>query len=102
MWKLIEVAISFLVIFTVTIECAKGGTSYEIAEGTGTIKYLSMEGGFYGISGDDNKNYDPINLPKEFQKDGLRIRFKAKIRSDMASYHMWGMLIELIKIEKLR
>ncbi|MCX6145016.1 MAG: hypothetical protein NTZ35_17575 [Ignavibacteriales bacterium] len=68
---------------------------------TGTIVFLSFEGGFYGITGDDGKHYDPTNLSPEFQKDGLRVRFEAKKLEGMASYHQWGTLVELITIHKL-
>jgi hypothetical protein len=68
---------------------------------TGTVVFLSFEGGFYGIVGDDGKHYDPTNLAPEFQKDGLRVRFEAKTMEGMASYHQWGTLVELIIIQKL-
>jgi hypothetical protein len=68
---------------------------------TGTIVFLSFEGGFYGIKGDDGKNYDPMGLPLEFQKDGLRVRFEAKELPDRASFHMWGRIVEIKQIEKL-
>jgi hypothetical protein len=68
---------------------------------TGTVVFLSFEGGFYGITGDDGKHYDPTNLAPEFQKDGLRVRFEAKTLQGMASYHQWGTLVELITIHKL-
>jgi hypothetical protein len=68
---------------------------------TGTVKFNDFEGGFYGIISDAGEHYDPINLGKEFQVDGLRVRFEAKIRKDLGSIHMWGTLIEIIKIEKL-
>jgi len=73
----------------------------DIVEGTGTMTYLSFEGGFYGIIADDGEHYDPINLPSEFEEDGLQVKFKGKIRDDLASFHMWGHLIELIYIKKL-
>jgi len=69
--------------------------------GTGIIKFNSIEGGFYGIVGDNGENYDPINLGKEFQVDGLRVRFEAKKRDDLTSFHMWGTLIEIINIERI-
>jgi hypothetical protein len=69
--------------------------------GTGTVKYINLEGGFYGIVGDDGQSYDPINLASDFQQDGLRIRFEARTRSDLANVHMWGTLIEIISIEEL-
>jgi len=68
---------------------------------TGTIVFLSFEGGFYGIKGDDGRSYDPINLPVEFRKEGMRVRFEAKELRDRASFHMWGTIVELVHIEKL-
>ena len=70
-------------------------------KGTGTVVYLSFEGGFYGITGDDGKHYDPTNLSPEFQKDGLRVRFEAKELQGRASVHMWGTIVELVAIHKL-
>ncbi len=66
---------------------------------TGTVRYLDISGGFWGIVGDDGTNYDPIELEPAFQKDGLRVRFEAVPEADMMSTHMWGMLIKLLQIE---
>jgi len=43
---------------------------------------------------DDSKHYEPINLPSEFEKDGLRVKFKGKIRDDLVSFYMWESLIK--------
>ena len=67
----------------------------------GTIVFNDFEGGFYGIIGDDGDHYDPLNLPSEFNEDGLRVRFEGIMRGDVASFHMWGNVIELTKIERL-
>jgi len=32
----------------------------------------------------------------------LKVKFKAKIRKDLVSIHMWGTLIELIYIDKIK
>lgn len=72
----------------------------DVIEGTGTIIHLGLEGGFYGII-TSTDHFDPINLPSKFTKDSLRVKFKAKIRKDLVSTHMWGILIELISIEKI-
>ena len=69
---------------------------------SGTVKYISLEGGFYGIVTDDNESLDPINLPKEFQVDGKKISFMYKVRNDLASFHMWGVLIEITEIHELK
>ncbi len=68
---------------------------------TGTVKFVNLEGGFYGIIGDDNQSYDPINLSREFQVDDLRVYFRAKIRNDIVSVHMWGTLVEILEIEEI-
>ena len=68
---------------------------------TGTIVYLSFEGGFYGIKGDDGKSYDPMNLPVEFRKEGMRVRFEAKVLGSQASFHMWGIIVEIVHIQAL-
>lgn len=65
----------------------------------GTIKFIPLEGGFYGIITSTNEKLDPINLPKEFQKDGLKISFSYNERNDLYSFHMWGKIIELTKIK---
>lgn len=65
----------------------------------GVVTYINLEGGFYGIKS-TRGNYDPINLPKEFMQNGLKVKFSARILYDMASIHMWGTLIEIIQIEK--
>jgi hypothetical protein len=69
---------------------------------TGRVAYIDLEGGFYGIYGDDGVSYDPTNLPADFQKDSLRVLFNGTIITEGASYHMWGKTIKLNKIERLR
>lgn len=68
---------------------------------TGTVVFLSFEGGFYGIKGDDGRSYDPVNLPEDLRVDGLHVRFEAKELTGMASFHMWGIMVELVHIQKL-
>jgi hypothetical protein len=71
-----------------------------LIHGKGTVIYLSFEGGFYGIVGDDGKNYDPINMPQEFKVDGLRVQFTANL-TNYLSFHMWGYVVKLFSIERL-
>jgi hypothetical protein len=68
---------------------------------TGTIKRQGIEGGFWGIVGDDGQNYDPANLAPEFQKEGLRVSFEAVPATNQMSIHMWGAIIEIKSIKKL-
>jgi inhibitor of cysteine peptidase len=79
----------------------EGGAADESTmTGTGTVVFNDLEGGFWGIVADDGKRYDPLNLDKEFQVAGLKVRFEAKPRRDVVGFHMWGVAVELIRIEK--
>lgn len=98
--RLISTALFFLSL--TVFGCIINPEDNSIVKGVGTIKYLDLEGGFYGIIADNGEYYDPINLPSRFEKDGLRVWFKGKIRGDLGSFHMWGTIIELIAIEEVR
>lgn len=69
--------------------------------GTGTVTYIGVEEGFYGIITVNNGHWDPINLPSEFMVDGLRVEFRAIITHGVYNIHMWGTIIYLISIKKL-
>ena len=67
----------------------------------GTITHLSFEGGFYGIISTTNKSYDPINLPPEFEEEGLKVFVIARRNLEMVSGHGWGELIEIRYIKQI-
>jgi hypothetical protein len=69
--------------------------------GTGTVNYYTLEGGFWAIRGDDNVTYDPINLSRSYWAQGLRVRFEAKLRNDLANIHMVGPIVEVLSISRL-
>jgi len=68
---------------------------------TGTIRRIDLEGGFFGIETEDGAKLDPVNLPAEFQQDGLRIRARVEQLKDRVSFHMWGSLVRILSIERL-
>ena len=68
---------------------------------TGTVRYLELEGGFYGLVADNGERYDPVNLPREYAKDGLRVKFQVKEKKGAVGFHMWGKIVEIIRIERL-
>jgi hypothetical protein len=75
--------------------------SGDIVEITGTVRHVSVEGGFYGIIGEGGEKYDPTNLSQEFAVEGLRVKVQAQIMKGVASLRMWGNIIKIIKIEKV-
>jgi len=78
-----------------------------VVEGTGTIVWNDFEGGFYGIIADapmpkyPTNNLDPTYLPEEFREDGLRVWFKIRLRPDLWSFHMWGIIVDVLEIHEI-
>ena len=69
--------------------------------GTGTVQFLTIEGGFWAIQADDGVTYEPRTLTTEFQRSGLRVRFEAKILGEAGGIHMAGPIVEIVQIRKL-
>ena len=65
---------------------------------TGTVHFINVAGGFFGIIGDDSKHYEPINLAADFQNDGMKIQFKIKVDENIASFRMWGTPVRILSI----
>jgi hypothetical protein len=65
------------------------------------VRWISLEGGFYGLVAEDGRRYLPVNLPEEYKKDGLKIRVRGKIKTDVATIYMWGTPLEIMEIEVL-
>jgi len=70
---------------------------------TGTIVYVPIEGGFYGIEADTPENevvkkYLPNNLSEDFQQEGLRVKVQAQLTTGQMSFRMWGKMIDIISI----
>lgn len=58
-------AVSVLMLGIMITQAANAGEQKIL---TGVVKHIELEGGFFGIVGDDGQKYDPVNLPAEFKK----------------------------------
>ena len=67
---------------------------------TGVVTHVRLEGGFFGIRGDDGVNYLPLNLETGFQKDGLRVHFEYRTEY-CVTMHQWGRPVRIMVIQKL-
>ena len=48
---------------------------------TGTVRFFTLEGGFWAVRGDDGVTYDPKNgLATTFQREGLRVTARSSHR----------------------
>lgn len=67
----------------------------------GTIVYVSLGTGFWGITTDGGKKFIPTNLPEGMKKDGLDVLVKARSVSGQTGMHMWGDYIRIMWIGKI-
>ncbi|RMG86746.1 MAG: hypothetical protein D6714_03650 [Bacteroidetes bacterium] len=63
----------------------------------GTITYVALGPGFWGIVGDDGKEYRPVNLPAKYQKEGLKVALEARPASEDMSVFMWGKAVRIVE-----
>jgi len=69
-----------------------------LVEFEGTVVWLQLEGGFYGLLTDDGRRYEPLNLPESMRRHNLRVRVRGIPRTQMVSSRMWGEIIEIVDI----
>lgn len=85
--------------------CSSSPTAPQLPPGAiqvnGTVRYFTLEGGFWAIRGEDGVTYDPMNgLASEFQRENLRVTFIAKVRNDLGGIHMVGPIVEVLSIKQ--
>jgi hypothetical protein len=65
----------------------------------GFVKYVELEGGFFGIMTEDGSKYFPDYLGSDFKVDGLSVRVQATPQEQILGIQMWGTPIKINKIE---
>jgi hypothetical protein len=65
-------------------------------EMTAIVHHVGLEGGFWGLTGENGQNYDPLNLPEALQEAGLKVKFWLRMRKDIATTHMWGTPVQIV------
>jgi hypothetical protein len=68
----------------------------------GEVRWISLEGGFFGLVAEDGRKFFPLNLPEEFKKEGLKIKVKGKIKKGTVTVQMWGAPFEVREIVEER
>ena len=68
---------------------------------TGTVVHLDLEGGFWGIEGDDGEKYKPVDaLPAAVRDDGCRVEAEVE-PANVLSLAMWGRNVHVHAIKPL-
>jgi len=67
-----------------------------------TVKYLALEGGFYGLLSDKGAKLLPMNLPKKYQVAGTILSIKGQILSDVMTIQQWGTPFNISEIKLIK
>ncbi|WDE11548.1 hypothetical protein [Thalassomonas haliotis] len=67
----------------------------------GTVKYLTMEGGFYGIVTDEGKKLLPMGLPSKYRQHGAKVKVRGELIKDMMTIQQWGTPFKITEVELL-
>ena len=89
------IAVAFLLV-TLGL-CACDNPAGPDMDGEGVVGFWEGEGGCWSIA-TATENFHPAELPSEFRKVGLRVRFRADRRPDLASFCP-GTVIDLRSIQ---
>lgn len=69
--------------------------------GMGTITSVPVEGGFYGIVGENSQKYYPLQpVPDLLKKDGTPVLYTVQLRNDVTTA-MWGTPVDVIEIASM-
>lgn len=68
---------------------------------TATVVYQDLEGGFWGLAGDDGRQYEPVDaLPTAVQRDGCRVEAEVE-PLDVMSFRQWGRPVRVHQVSPL-
>ena len=66
---------------------------------SGTVRYLDLEGGFWGIVAEDGRKLLPIGgVPSALQRDGQRVHATVEAAHVMST-RMWGEPVRVTSIQ---
>ncbi len=68
---------------------------------SGTVRWLELEGGFWGIETAQGKQLLPMTLPEEVQRDGLKVQGNFRLLKDVMTIQMWGTPVDVTHIEAI-
>ena len=67
---------------------------------TATVRFIDLEGGFWGIVTDGGRTLRPADLCDDLKEDGLRVHVEGRTRPDLGGVHMWGESFDLRLVER--
>lgn len=66
----------------------------------GKVVFEDMSGGFWGIIGENGKQYLPVNMPEQLKVKGAQVELSVE-DSDQGSIFMWGSPVKILSFHTL-
>ena len=66
----------------------------------GTVVYVDLNGGFWGIETTKGDQYLPINMPEQIKTEGAKVTLEVN-EVDLMNMYMWGRTVEVISFHTL-
>tara|TARA_R110001583_G_scaffold163001_1_gene315222 strand:- start:5014 stop:5373 length:360 start_codon:yes stop_codon:yes gene_type:complete len=67
-----------------------------------TVKYLNLEGGFYGLVSKNGSKLLPKDLPKKYKIDGTTLRVEGHLINNMVTIQQWGKPFKVTNVELIK
>jgi len=69
---------------------------------TATVKYMNIEGGFYGLLTKEGQRWLPMNLKNEFKKNGAVVKVVGHELKDIMTIQQWGKPFSITDIKLIK
>jgi hypothetical protein len=64
----------------------------------GKVAFQPISGGFWGIIGNDGRQWRPVNLPSGLQQEGTAIAATVAPEREQFSIFMWGTAVRIVEL----
>jgi len=61
----------------------------------GKVVHQDLEGGFWGVVGEDGRQWLPVNMPEQLKEEGKEVSLTVK-ETETVSIQMWGTPIQVL------
>jgi len=68
---------------------------------TGKVSYQKIGPGFWGIIGNNGKEWRPVNMPEQLKYEGKRVSVVVKEMEEDVSVFMWGTPVRIVSFSTL-
>lgn len=65
----------------------------------GKVVYQKLEGGFWGVVGEDGREWRPVNMPEQLKQEGKEVDLKVKEVDEEMSIFMWGTPVRILSFQ---